>query len=638
MIGFMDGTMSSFFNKVAKRVLMAAFALILVGGVAHAVSIDAFNKTEHSAHGADGSQTTYLEFNDRADSTSSWLKRDYDLYGKTVDLKAQTVDGTFVNDSDDTVASWEATINIGEDCFINNAWVGTVEIHQFVGTDNEATQTLNLRDYDLEEVKLAYLYDGDLLIPLAKGDYIVYHPSEADELEVKPHGELTMGMILYFLDHFDISDYSVIYYYHRDFTHGAGFVALAVLAILWVMLLMATAVAYVAFKRAVREAELKKTGLASMSSIYSILSFIDIQDDVLTPVYADEKTQEKLPQGPGAKEKLRNIFERDTAAAYRSAVLEFIDTDTLPERLENGSIALEYVSKTYGWSKIRFFAVDSGEGEPIERVLLTIQDINSEKREQERVEKHTARIELESSAKGAFVEDVSRGMKSSTLAINALADRILDESDDEPIRSCASQIKRRSRLLTYLIDDAVDLSSLDSGDIRATSKGYSFAEVVTDACAIAEMIAEDGRPRLEVEIAPSIPESLVGDARRIERALIDVLAYIIHLDCAEAVKISAYGAQREESMHVLVSIKANGSNIGEKEASEFSNFIAKAESGDAHHISDDIKELEGIALTLLLMGAKLQMVNEPGESLELYFELEQDIARDASASGDDDGA
>ena len=146
------------------------------------------------------------------------------------------------------------------------------------------------------------------------------------------------------------------------------------------------------------------------------------------------------------------------------------------------------------------------------------------------------------------------------------------------------------------------------------------------------------RQRPLEQIGFSEQNRLVGDARRIERALIDVLAYIIHLDCAEAVKISAYGAQREESVHVLVSIKANGSNIGEKEASEFSDFIAKAESGDAHHISDDIKELEGIALTILLMGAKLQMVNEPGESLELYFELEQDIARDASASGDDDGA
>lgn len=630
--------MSRLGNKVAKRVLMAVFAIIFVGGVARAVSIDVFNKIEHSAHGADKSQATYLEFNDREDSTSSWLKRDFDLYGTTVDLKAQTIDGTLVNDSGDAVTSWEATIHIKEDCFINNAWVGTVEIHQFVGTDNEATQTLDLRDYDLNDIKLAHLYDGDLLIPLAKGDYVVYKPSETDELEVKPHDELTIGMIFYFLDHLDISDYSMSYYYHRDFTHGTSFIALALLSVVWVMLMIAAVVANAAFKRAAREAELRKTGLASMSSIYSVLAFIDLKTDVLTPVYADEKTREEFPQGPEAREKLRDIFARDTAAPYREVVLEFVDTDTLPKRLENGSIALEYVSKAYGWSKIRFFAVDRAEGKPIERVLLTIQDFNSEKQAQERVEQRAARIELESSAKGTFVEELSREMRSSALAIDSLAERIWGESDDESIRFRAKQIRRRSKLLTYLIDDTIELSSPDGGGLQAAPTEYSFAEVVADACGIAKMMAEDGELGLEVEVAPSVPDRLVGDARRIERALIDILAYVIHLGCATVVKLSAYGAEREEGAHVLISINANGSNISEEEASKFARFVTNAERGDAHLIDDDIKDLEGIALRIQLMGSKLQMVNEPRESLELYFELEQAVARDALAHGDDHDA
>lgn len=88
------------------------------------------------------------------------------------------MDGTLYNNTDDAIASWVATINVQGDCFINNAWTGTVEIHQHVGTDKEKTQTLDLRDYNLADVKLDYLYDGDLLIPLQKGDRIVYYPFE----------------------------------------------------------------------------------------------------------------------------------------------------------------------------------------------------------------------------------------------------------------------------------------------------------------------------------------------------------------------------------------------------------------------------------------------------------------------------
>ena len=259
--------MSGSNKKVVKRALAILLAVIFVGGVSHAVFIDAFNKTEHSASGADPAQPTYLEFNNREDSTSTWVKRDYNLHGETVDLLAQTVDGTFVNNSDDTVSSWKATINVEGDCFVNNAWTGTVEIHQYAGTENERVQTLDLRSYSLEDVKLDYLYDGDLLIPLVKGDCIVYYPSEKDELEVPPHDELTMGLIFYYRDHLDLSNYAIEYYYHRDFTYGACFIVLALLAVLWVLLFAGTVVADASYKRAMRDLDLRKSGLASMSSI-----------------------------------------------------------------------------------------------------------------------------------------------------------------------------------------------------------------------------------------------------------------------------------------------------------------------------------------------------------------------------------
>ena len=52
-----------------------------------------------------------------------------------------------------------------------------MEIHQNAGSDGETVQRLNLQDYKLEDVRLQYRFDGDLLIPLSKGDYIIYYPA-----------------------------------------------------------------------------------------------------------------------------------------------------------------------------------------------------------------------------------------------------------------------------------------------------------------------------------------------------------------------------------------------------------------------------------------------------------------------------
>ncbi|MBQ6384841.1 MAG: hypothetical protein IJJ38_01560 [Lachnospiraceae bacterium] len=55
--------------------------------------------------GADEEADCYLDLHTRDDSTSRWLKRDFDLDGKTVDLKAQTYDAVFYNNSVDQVES-----------------------------------------------------------------------------------------------------------------------------------------------------------------------------------------------------------------------------------------------------------------------------------------------------------------------------------------------------------------------------------------------------------------------------------------------------------------------------------------------------------------------------------------------------
>ena len=207
-----------------KKMLAVLAVLIIAVLVCHIVSVVSFNQHEYVVQGADDASPSYLSINNREDSTSTWVKRDFDLYGKTVDLLAQTFDATLYNRSSYEISEWMLRIDIKDDCFINNAWCGTMEIHQYTGTEREQVQTLDLRNYDREEVRLDYLYDGDLLIPLVKGDYLIYYPSLKDsEFPIKGNSELTMGMIFYYEDTIDLSGYEITYRYHEKFTDGWGF-------------------------------------------------------------------------------------------------------------------------------------------------------------------------------------------------------------------------------------------------------------------------------------------------------------------------------------------------------------------------------------------------------------------------------
>ena len=106
-----------------RRISIVLFVVMLVMFVVHVQILVNFNRQVLNVHGNDSSSKSYMEINDRDNSTSSWLKRGFRLTeGRTVNLTGQTVDETLYNNSGDVIQEWGLQININDDCFINQAY------------------------------------------------------------------------------------------------------------------------------------------------------------------------------------------------------------------------------------------------------------------------------------------------------------------------------------------------------------------------------------------------------------------------------------------------------------------------------------------------------------------------------------
>lgn len=369
-----------------RRLGFILFFLALIVLVIHIESLVRFNRKAFHIHGNESDGSVQMEIDARADSTSSWLKRSFVMDdGQAVDLIGQTIDGTLLNQSADAIEDWELRINIQGDCYINQAWNGEVEVHQFTGTDKEKVQRMNLQNYQLEDVTFEYRYDGDLLIPLQAGDYVIYYPSARfSEMPINGGGDVKIGVIFYYLNELDLSDYDVQLHFHRSFTQGVTFYIFVALAALWILSQVLSGVGMLAYRRAMKEMELRKSGIFSMSDIYDLIYIIHLPTGEMTPVSVDEKVERDRPKNLTAKELLSGMIQKDADEKYRDRMLEFVDTDTLADRLkERSCVVCEFQSKQFGWCSIRFHAMDREEGKPLENVVFTVQNINEEKQEQE---------------------------------------------------------------------------------------------------------------------------------------------------------------------------------------------------------------------------------------------------------------
>src|SRR5437868_13182114 len=83
-----------------------------------------------------------------------------------------------------------------------------------------------------------------------------------------------------------------------------------------------------------------------------------------------------------------------------------------------------------------------------------------------------------------------------------------------------ADIQTNGRHLLRLINDVLDLSKIEAGRMELTMGEYSAEEVVNTVRASLRSLAEEKGLEFKAELAASLPEIMLGDAKRITQCLL----------------------------------------------------------------------------------------------------------------------
>ncbi len=581
------------------RYILLAFAAVIAGCIIyHITTVTRENKATHISKGLQESDKTYADVHFRGGETSSWYKMDADLYGKVYDC-------ALYNTMPYQINSWNLRIDIKGDCYLNQFWNGEVEIHQHVASGKEKSQKLNLASYNDEDIILDHTYDAsDLLIELEKGDYIVYHPSVTlKEVPMDAYSELVVGFIVYYADDVDVSDYTLSYKYKVAMTDGPMFRVIFIMLIAWILCVGVYLSAIIAYKNAQKDMNLRKSGIAYMAEVYNAIYIIDLVKDEIIPVGVDEEADQLRPKNLTAKEQVNHLFNTDAEEDYKDLTQVFANLDTIADRLvKRSSIAIEYRSKTYGWCKVRFIAMDRTEGKRVEKVLFTLRQINEEKREIDDILERMEQEKLAGLEKRNYLENIFREAKEPLQSILTLNERIGKSTGEETVLDCSREIRRTGETFLALVDSTMDYTMLVSGKRNIRSEDYSLREFVKEV----EQILQPGMERKGIEykvnIAPNLPDSLSGDKQRLREALTGLLYRITGAADSGSIELRIFGKTvGEDRIHLLFSVQEKGSGIGD--------------------LTDDfgVQTVQGI---LKVMGSVLKTA-DLGEGRDYFFEIDQ---------------
>ncbi len=274
--------------KTNKKVKIYAFLLIifliaiLLNFYIYVDKTTKFNKRLNVFRSSHKQTDVILRVSPRMGESGSWLKRGVVIDGKTVDLKGTIYDITLNNYTDAKISDWNLKINIMQDCYINNAWCGTVEIHQNVASGQGKVQTLDMRKLSDVNIELEnFIETQDMMIPLHKGDYLIYHPGiNQNEMPVFAFngapGSATVGMIFYYSDSLSLNNFELSYFLQKKIMQGLEYDLFRIFLVLWIILVISLHVYIFANRK--NEKELRSKVEMLEESLDLISHFVDAKD------------------------------------------------------------------------------------------------------------------------------------------------------------------------------------------------------------------------------------------------------------------------------------------------------------------------------------------------------------------------
>jgi PAS domain S-box-containing protein len=149
--------------------------------------------------------------------------------------------------------------------------------------------------------------------------------------------------------------------------------------------------------------------------------------------------------------------------------------------------------------------------------------------------------EVATRAKSQFLANMSHELRTPLNAILGYMELILDGifgDVPEPIRDSVERTRNSGVHLLGLINDVLDLSKIEAGQVRLALAEYSMAETVRTVVATMAALAAEKRLTLTAEVPPGLPAGR-GDGRRIAQVLLNLVGNAIKFTDAGEVRVGA---------------------------------------------------------------------------------------------------
>lgn len=238
-------------------------------------------------------------------------------------------------------------------------------------------------------------------------------------------------------------------------------------------------------------------------------------------------------------------------------------------------------------------------------------------------------IDQLSKAQNRFFSSMSHEIRTPINTIIGLNEMIMREDITEEVAEDARNIQAASRLLVNLINDILDMSRIQSGQMKLTLAPYRPAELIYEVVSMMQVRADEKGLKFDVIAYPDIPQELYGDEVRIKQILINVLNNAIKYTEEGQVSISARCERHEGEAVIIYSVSDTGIGIKKESIPHLFTAFRRVDEERNKYIEGAGLGLSIVKELIDLMGGSIKVNSLYKKGSNFTIEIPQKIVNDA---------
>jgi len=238
----------------------------------------------------------------------------------------------------------------------------------------------------------------------------------------------------------------------------------------------------------------------------------------------------------------------------------------------NRSVEFQFLCKDKTFRFFEFNSINLKKTEGVEALILDCRDITQRK-------KDAAELLMAQQAKELFMANISHEIRTPINGIAGIASLLNETTPPEEAKSYLTAIRSAAENLKVIINDILDLSRIESGQIKFEKIGFNLDDLLSALQSTFGFQAKSKGIQLIIRQETGIRRILLGDPVRLNQILINLIGNALKFTHQGSIHVSVKAEEtKEKSILLAFEVKDTGIGVAKEKLNKIFERFSQADS------------------------------------------------------------